>query len=55
MGAVRDEIQVMEKAYADGLNAKDGNVMKTGKYISLFEKLNGKYVCIRDNYNEDQK
>ncbi|MFH1121990.1 MAG: DUF4440 domain-containing protein [Bacteroidota bacterium] len=33
----------------------DGNVMKTGKYMSLFEKRNGKYVCIRDIYNEDKK
>jgi uncharacterized protein (TIGR02246 family) len=33
----------------------DGNVVKTGKYMSLFEKRNGKYVCIRDIYNEDKK
>lgn len=33
----------------------DGNVVKTGKYMSLFEKRNGKYVCIRDIYNNDQK
>jgi uncharacterized protein (TIGR02246 family) len=32
-----------------------GNVVKTGKYMSLFEKRNGKYVCIRDIYNEDLK
>lgn len=32
-----------------------GNVLKTGKYMSLFEKRNGKYVCIRDIYNDDQK
>jgi len=32
-----------------------GNVVKTGKYMSLFEKRNGKYVCIRDIYNDDQK
>lgn len=33
----------------------EGNVLKTGKYMSLFEKRNGKYLCIRDIYNEDQK
>jgi uncharacterized protein (TIGR02246 family) len=33
----------------------DGNVVKTGKYMSLFEKRDGKYVCIRDIYNEDKK
>lgn len=33
----------------------DGNVVKTGKYMSLFEKRNGKYVSIRDIYNDDKK
>jgi ketosteroid isomerase-like protein len=33
----------------------DGNVTKTAKYMSLFEKRDGKYVCIRDIYNEDKK
>jgi len=33
----------------------DGNVVKTSKYMSLFEKRNGKYVCIRDIYNQDNK
>jgi ketosteroid isomerase-like protein len=33
----------------------DGNVTKTGKYMSLFEKRDGRYVCIRDIYNDDQK
>ncbi len=32
-----------------------GNVTKTGKYMSLFEKRDGKYVCIRDIYNDDKK
>jgi ketosteroid isomerase-like protein len=32
-----------------------GAVVRTGKYMSLFEKRNGKYVCIRDIYNEDKK
>jgi ketosteroid isomerase-like protein len=33
----------------------EGNVTKTGKYMSLFEKRDGRYVCIRDIYNDDQK
>lgn len=32
-----------------------GAVVNTGKYISLFEKRNGKYLCIRDCYNGDKK
>ena len=32
-----------------------GAVIRTGKYMSLFEKRNGKYVCIRDIYNDDKK
>jgi ketosteroid isomerase-like protein len=32
-----------------------GNVAKTAKYMTLFEKRNGKYVAIRDIYNKDQK
>jgi ketosteroid isomerase-like protein len=27
----------------------------TGKYMALFEKRDGKYVCIREIYNDDQK
>ena len=33
----------------------EGNVKKSGKYMTLFEKRNGKYLAIRDIYNEDQK
>ena len=32
---------------------KNGNVVETGKYMTLFEKRNGKYVAIRDIYNRD--
>jgi ketosteroid isomerase-like protein len=32
---------------------KDGNVVRTGKYMTLFEKRDGKYVAIRDCYNRD--
>jgi uncharacterized protein (TIGR02246 family) len=33
--------------------APDGEVVMTGKYMSLFEKRDGKYVCIRDIWNND--
>ncbi len=33
----------------------DGNVVNTAKYMAIFEKRNGKYICIRDIYNEDKK
>ncbi|MBK8517279.1 MAG: DUF4440 domain-containing protein [Saprospiraceae bacterium] len=32
-----------------------GAVVRTGKYLSVFEKRDGKYVCIRDAYNDDAK
>ena len=32
-----------------------GKVIGTGKYMALFEKRDGKYVCIREMYNNDQK
>ncbi|RIV20001.1 nuclear transport factor 2 family protein [Fibrisoma montanum] len=32
-----------------------GNVVSTGKYMGIFEKRNGKFFCIRDINNEDQK
>jgi len=31
----------------------DGKVVSTGKYISVFEKRDGKYVCVRDIWNDD--
>jgi uncharacterized protein (TIGR02246 family) len=34
---------------------QQGNIIRTGKYMSLFEKHDGKYVCIRDIYNNDKK
>ncbi len=35
--------------------AADGSFIKSGKYMTLFEKRNGKYIAIRDIYNDDQK
>lgn len=32
---------------------KDGNVVRKGKYMTLFEKRDGKYIAIRDCYNRD--
>jgi ketosteroid isomerase-like protein len=32
---------------------KDGNVVQTGKFMTLFEKRDGKYIAIRDIYNRD--
>jgi uncharacterized protein (TIGR02246 family) len=32
-----------------------GKVTSTGKYIAIFEKRDGKYICIREIYNEDVK
>lgn len=32
---------------------KDGKVVHTGKYITLFELRDGKYVAIRDMWNRD--
>ncbi|MBK8494451.1 MAG: DUF4440 domain-containing protein [Chitinophagaceae bacterium] len=32
-----------------------GNTMGAGKYIAVFEKRNGKYLCIREIYNQDSK
>jgi len=33
----------------------DGKVMYTGKYMAIWEKRDGKYVCIRDISNDDVK
>jgi len=32
-----------------------GKVISTGKYMAVWEKRDGKYVCVRDIYNEDAK
>jgi len=33
----------------------DGKTIGGGKYIAVFEKRNGKYLCIREIYNSDSK
>ena len=32
-----------------------GKVIRTGKYMAIWEKRDGKYICIRDIYNTDTK
>ncbi len=32
-----------------------GKVTGTGKYMAVWEKLDGKYLCIREIYNNDKK
>ena len=32
-----------------------GKVISTGKYMAVWEKRDGKYLCIRDIYNNDAK
>jgi uncharacterized protein (TIGR02246 family) len=32
-----------------------GNIISTGKYMAVWEKRDGKYICIRDIYNNDAK
>jgi uncharacterized protein (TIGR02246 family) len=39
------------------ITSKDaaGKVTYTGKYMAVWEKRNGKYVCVRDMSNDDEK
>lgn len=32
-----------------------GKVTGTGKYVAIFQKKDGKYLCVREIYNRDQK
>ena len=32
-----------------------GKVVSTGKYMAIWEKQNGKWICIRDINNDDAK
>ena len=32
-----------------------GKVTSTGKYMAIWEKRNGKFICVRDIYNDDAK
>lgn len=46
--------QVLEIGTSATSNAA-GEVIRTGKYMALFEKRDGKYLCIREIYNKDAK
>lgn len=46
------EDQVTEIGISTSTDAA-GNVIETGKYMAIWEKRDGKYVCIRDIYNQD--
>ena len=35
------------------VTAKDGKERSRGKYMAVYEKRDGKYVCVRDIWNED--
>ncbi|KUO66828.1 MAG: hypothetical protein APF83_08050 [Lutibacter sp. BRH_c52] len=47
-----DENTVTEIGTAISKDAS-GKVIRTGKYIAIWEKRDGKYICIRDIYNTD--
>jgi uncharacterized protein (TIGR02246 family) len=49
-----DENTVTEVGRTIRMDAS-GNVVSTGKYMAIWEKRNGKYVCIRDIGNNDSK
>ena len=43
-----DGIQVVEIGYYKVVDSANNNAINTGNYMCLFEKRNGKYVCLRD-------
>ena len=49
-----DENIVTEIGKATVKDASE-NVVSTGKYMAVWEKRNGSYICIRDIYNNDAK
>ncbi|MDP2889914.1 MAG: nuclear transport factor 2 family protein [Bacteroidota bacterium] len=49
-----DDKQVTEVGKATVKDAS-GKVISTGKYMAVWEKRDGKYICIRDIYNDDVK
>lgn len=49
-----DDKQVTEVGKSTFSDAS-GKVISTGKYMAVWEKRDGKYICIRDIYNEDVK
>lgn len=51
-GVFGSENQVTETGVSSTKDAS-GNVIETGKYMAVWEKRDGKYLCIRDIYNQD--
>jgi ketosteroid isomerase-like protein len=49
-----DENMVTEIGKSTNKDAS-GNITSTGKYMAVWEKRDGKYICIRDIYNNDAK
>ena len=47
-----DESTVTEIGTAISKDAS-GKVIRSGKYMAIWEKRDGKYICIRDIYNSD--
>ncbi len=47
-----DESTVTEIGTAISKDAS-GKVIRSGKYMAIWEKRDGKYICIRDIYNND--
>jgi ketosteroid isomerase-like protein len=43
-----DGNQVVEIGYFKVVDDSDNTIVNSGNYMSLFEKRNGKYVCVRD-------
>jgi uncharacterized protein (TIGR02246 family) len=54
MDVFGDENTVTEVGKATFKDAA-GKIISTGKYMAVWEKRIGKFVCIRDIYNEDAK
>lgn len=54
MDVFGDENQVTEVGKGIHKDAA-GTVISSGKYMAVWEKRDGKYICIRDIYNDDAK
>ena len=54
MDVFGDENQVTEVGKTTAKDAA-GKVIYTGKYMAIWEKRNGKYLCVRDISNDDVK
>jgi uncharacterized protein (TIGR02246 family) len=46
---------VVTEVGTSAIKDASGKVVSTGKYMVVFEKRDGKYLCIREIYNDDKK